>query len=401
MNNYFYVNTFRQNFPFFAKEEIVYLDSAATTLKPQVLIDATVAFYQSAGSVHRSQYDAVQTAQYETARLKIAQYFNADSSYHVIWTSGTTHAINLVANGLLPTLAAQDEIVVSQAEHHANFVSWQQTAQKCGAKFNVIPFDEKGIITPDNLLSFLHRKIKVVALQLVSNVTGIRQPVEQLIPLIRQHSPNAFILLDIAQAVLSESVDVKRIDADFYCFSAHKMYGPTGLGVLLGKEKALQSLQPLFFGGKMVTEVQVTASQFANLPYRLEGGTPNIAAVVGFLAVIEWLQQQDVLAMQLHTKRLAMQVRDRLNTYPDCQLYSGEEASIVSFVFAGINNTDLAILLAEQKIALRQGEHCAKPYMQQLDISGTLRLSLAPYNTEQEITHFFQALDSALQLLRE
>ncbi|WP_032092812.1 cysteine desulfurase [Necropsobacter rosorum] len=391
---------FRRQFPYFNQQNAaVYLDSAATALKPQCLIEATVDFYQSSGSVHRSQYDEKQTALYEQARRRVKKLLNAESEQAVIWTAGTTQAINIVANGLLTELSAQDEIIISQADHHANFVTWHEIARKSGANIIVLPITDNWLIDPQTLLDALNPRTKLVALNFVSNVTGSEQPVAQLIRLIRRHS-EALVLLDAAQAISHRAIDLQALDADFIAFSAHKLYGPTGLGVLSGKLSSLNRLQPLIFGGKMVDRVSESAISFADLPYRLEAGTPNIAAVIGFNAVLQWLEKWDLTAAEHYTRQLSEQIKVRLKNYPDCRVFaSPQPSSVVSFVFEHIALSDLTTLLAEQNIALRSGQHCAQPYLARLGQAGTLRLSLAPYNSAQDIELFFTALDKALNLL--
>ena len=392
---------FRQDFPYFTHDEaVIYLDNAATTLKPQCLIEATVAFYQSAGSVHRSQYDEKQTALYEQARRRIKQLIHAESEQAVIWTSGTTQAINTVANGLLPHLNAGDEIIISEADHHANFVTWHQVAKKTGAIIHVLPILDNWLIDNNALLQKLNPRTKLVALNFASNVTGTLQPVKQLIELIRAHSA-ARVLVDAAQAISHIKIDLAELDADFIAFSAHKIYGPTGLGVLSGKLAALNLLQPLQYGGKMIRKVSQQHITFAELPYRLEAGTPNIAAVIGFNAVLEWLSQWEIGEMEEHAVRLAEIIRQRLSSYPQCKLFnSPQPSSVVSFVFEDVNAFDLATLLAEQNIALRVGEHCAQPYLARLGQAATLRLSFAPYNIDSDVEAFFKALEKSLELLR-
>ena len=393
--------TFRQYFPYFTHNDaVVYLDNAATTLKPQCLIDATVDFYQSAGSVHRSQYDEKQTALYEQARTRVKHLINAEDEQAVIWTSGTTQGINTVANGLLPHLKTGDEIIISEADHHANFVTWHQIAEKSGAKLHVLPIDDSWLINTETLLKQLNPNTKLVALNFASNVTGTQQPVMQLIQLIRDKS-SAFILLDAAQAISHVKIDLAELDVDFIAFSAHKIYGPTGLGVLSGKLSSLNLLQPLQYGGKMIRKVSKEQITFSALPYRLEAGTPNIAAVIGFNAVLAWLSQWDITEMESSAVRLAEITRRRLSHYEKCKLFnSPQPSSVVSFVFEDINASDLATLLAEQQIALRVGEHCAQPYLARLGQTATLRLSFAPYNVASEVETFFNALDKSLELLR-
>ena len=392
--------SFKNEFPYFkSPNAVVYLDNAATALKPQTLIDATSTFYQSAGSVHRSQYEATQTAQYENARHLVKTLINAENEKAVIWTSGTTHSINLVANGLLPSLHADDEILISQADHHANFVTWHETAKKCGAKIQVLPILDNWLIDEDALIKALNEKTKLVALNFISNVTGTEQHIQHLIRLIRQHS-NALVLVDAAQAISHIQIDLQALDADCIAFSAHKIYGPNGIGVLSGKLSSLSLLQPLFYGGKMIERVSHECITFADLPYRLEAGTPNIAGVIGFGAVLDWLKKWDFQAAEAHAVTLAEQSKVRLKNYPNCRLFnSPQPSSVVCFVFDGIAASDLATLLSEQKIALRVGEHCAQPYLARLGERTTLRLSFAPYNSPQDVDAFFAALDKSLELL--
>ncbi|WGE80434.1 cysteine desulfurase [Actinobacillus equuli subsp. haemolyticus] len=392
---------FRSQFPFFKQQpEWTYLDSAATTLKPQILIDSTTEFYASAGSVHRSQYDLAQSQAYERARDLVAARFNVESRNAVIWTSGTTHAINLVAHGLEHLLKAGDEIIISVAEHHANFIPWQQLAQRKQAKLVVLPLDANFQLNPTALQQAISNRTKMVALNLVSNVTGVRQPVEQLIPIIRQHS-NAKILLDCAQAVCCEKIDVQKLDADFYVFSAHKMYGPSGVGVLTGKLQSLEQIRPLVFGGKMLSDVSESTLSVADLPYRLEAGTPNIAGIIGFGTILEWLEQWDFEALNQAVESLAEEAYKRLKNYKNIQIFSQPGCSTISFIFQGIHHSDIAAIMTERKIALRSGEHCAKPYLRYLDQTGTLRLSIAHYNQMEDLEHFLESLDLALEILAD
>lgn len=396
----FDVQQFRRQFPYFAQPEaMVYFDNAATSLKPQCLIDATVDFYQSAGSVHRSQYDAKQTALFEQARTRVKRLIHAESEQAVIWTSGTTQAINTVANGLIPHLRPDDEIIISEADHHANFVTWNEIGKKCGAKIRVLPISDQWLIDENALIRALNPRTKLVALNFVSNVTGTEQPVAHLIRLIRRSS-QALVLVDAAQAISHIKIDLQALDADYLAFSAHKIYGPNGIGILTGKPTALELLQPLQYGGKMVAFASKQEIRFADLPYRLEAGTPNIAGVIGFNAVLEWLQQWNFEAAEKHAVALAEQAKVRLKKYPNCHLFaSPAPSSVASFVFDGIACSDLATLLAEQQIALRTGVHCAMPYLTRLGVPATLRLSFAPYNTFEELEQFFRALDNALDLL--
>ncbi|WP_039163246.1 aminotransferase class V-fold PLP-dependent enzyme [Gallibacterium anatis] len=398
----FTIEQFRHDFPFFQTENAaVYLDSAATTLRPQALIDTTVEFYRSAGSVHRSQYDWQQTQRFEQARQLSADFIGAEDQDCIVWTSGTTHSLNAVAYGLAHLLQAGDQIIISEAEHHANFVIWQQLALQKQLQLTVLPLQADYKIDEKALVQALSANTKIVALNWVSNVTGYSQPIEKFCTLIRQLAVNAFIVVDAAQAVLQHKMNLQTLDIDFIAFSSHKLFGPTGLGVLSGKKTALEQLRPLFYGGKMVESVTPQSSTFQPLPYRLEAGTPNIAAVIGFGAVLAWLQQYHHATLAHHTLTLANLARLRLAQYPHCRVFSANDGHIVSFVFDNIENSDLSTLLSEQQIALRAGQHCAQPYLHFLHQYGTLRLSFAPYNNQQDIERFFAALDNALAILEE
>lgn len=391
---------FRTHFPFFEKSDgWTYLDSAATTLKPDMLIQSTNEFYASAGSVHRSQYDLPQTEQYELARDLVAKRFNVETCEAVIWTSGTTQSINIVAYGLEHRIKQGDEIVISVAEHHANFIPWQQLAERTRAKLIVLPLNDKYQIEPEALKNALSKKTKIVAFNLVSNVTGVRQAAEQLIPMIRQYS-SAKVMLDIAQAVCCEQVDVQKLGADFYAFSAHKMYGPNGVGVLTGKLQSLEQIRPLVFGGKMLKNITEDELIAADLPYRLEAGTPNIAGIIGFGQVLAWLQNFDLSRLNNPLYALAEYTRKRLNSYQNVQIIGQQNTPTISFIIENQHPADIAAFLTQRRIAIRQGEHCAKPYLRYLQESGTLRLSLAHYNTKEDIEHFFNALDLALEILQ-
>ncbi len=395
----FSITAFRSQFPFLEEHpDAIYLDSAATSLRPQILIDSIAHFYASAGSVHRSLHDATNTLAYEKARQCVKNFVGAENNESVIWTSGCTHAANLVAHGIAHFLHPKDEIIITSAEHHANFVPWQQLAIEKGLKYHVIPFNHAGIIDKNFLKKTLNEHTKFVALNWVSNVTGVQQPLDDLIPLIRKNS-SAQIFVDAAQAVNLFPIDIQKLDCDFLGFSAHKLYGPTGLGVLTGKFSALDRLKPLFYGGKMVKNVAVENTIFASLPHRLEAGTPNIASVIGFGAVLEWWQQWNTPEMKNHTLTLADNTRQRLAYYPDCQIFSAPQSSIVSFAFKNIASSDLAIILGEQNIAFRSGKHCAEPYLSLLGQNNLLRLSFAPYNQSCDVDRFFSVLEDALDLL--
>lgn len=392
---------FRTNFSFFENQENTYLDSAATTLKPDVLINSTNKFYGSGGSVHRSQYDLEQSLAYEKARDTVAEYFNVESRDAVVWTSGTTHSINLVANGIADSIVEGDEIIVSISEHHSNFIPWQQLALRKKAKLIRLPVNKYYQIDESVLKASLSYKTKIVALNLVSNVTGVRQKVEQLIPLIRKNSP-AKILLDIAQAVIYEKVDVQALDADFYAFSAHKMYGPTGVGVLMGKLKSLKEIAPLMYGGKMLQSFNGDDLVLADVPHCFEAGTPNIIGIITFGELLNWLKQWSLYELNTHLYSLSKQFYKRLKKYPNIQIFTGQTpASIISFKFNDVHHSDIASFLSEKNIVIRAGKFCAHPYFKYLNEDGLIRISLAHYNSQIDLDNFFDAIDLALELFCE
>ncbi|MBE2896571.1 cysteine desulfurase [Pasteurellaceae bacterium HPA106] len=392
---------FRTEFPYFNTPEAnVYLDSAASALKPQVLIEATHAYYTQAGSVHRGLQQARTTEAFEHARALMAQWLNASSADCVVWTSGATASINMVAHSLANSLTADDNIITTRAEHHANFVPWVILSQKCGVALRIVDFDEQFKLDQTALLHQLDANTKLVALSMQSNITGQVQDVTTLIPLIRRHAPNALILLDCAQAVVHQRIDMQRVGADFYIFSAHKLYGPTGLGVLAGTRDALDGLQPLFYGGKMVARVSESVISFAPLPQRLEAGTPNVAAVIGFGRVLEWLAQWDFDKLNCDTVTLAQQCHTAFSQWPGCRLFSATPANtLFSFAFDGVASVDMAMLLQEYGIALRTGQHCAQPYLHALGEHSLLRVSFAPYNNAHDLERFLTALSQSLDLL--
>ncbi|RPE03468.1 cysteine desulfurase CsdA [Candidatus Pantoea deserta] len=394
--------TFRQQFPALS-DAGVYLDSAATTLKPQVVIDTTEQFYSlSAGTVHRSQYAAARqlTERYEQARHQVARLLNAAHEHQIVWTRGTTEAINLVANSwLLPRLQAGDEIVVSEAEHHANLVPWLMAAQARGAK--VVKWPIGADYLPDSRLlpALLTSRTRLLAIGQMSNVTGGCPDLAQAIAL--AHSVGAKVMVDGAQGVAHCPPDVQALDIDFYAFSAHKLYGPTGIGALYGKAELLDEMAPWQGGGKMLTQVDFNGFAPQPVPWRFEAGTPNVAGVVGLSAALSWLERHDRLKAEMWSQQLASLAEEQLGEFPGFRSYRAGRSSVLSFDFEGIHHSDIVTLLAEQGIALRAGQHCAQPLMAALGVSGTLRVSFAPYNNLQDVDALTRAVYTALDLLAE
>ncbi|WP_256844888.1 MULTISPECIES: cysteine desulfurase CsdA [unclassified Pantoea] len=393
---------FRQQFPALA-DAGVYLDSAATTLKPQAVIDSTQQFYSlSAGTVHRSQFAAAQalTHRYEQARNRVARWLNAADDREIVWTRGTTEAINLVANSWLrPRLQPGDEIVVSEAEHHANLVPWLMTAQACGARVVKWPLGADRLPDISQLPALLNSRTRLLAVGQMSNVTGGCPALAQAIPL--AHAAGAKVMVDGAQGVVHCPPDVQALDIDFYAFSGHKIYGPMGIGALYGKAELLEAMEPWQGGGKMITDVDFSGFTPQPVPWRFEAGTPNVAGVVGLSAALSWLGQYDLPEAERWSQQLATLAEEQLAELPGFRSFRCSNASLLAFEFAGLHHSDLVTLLAEQGIALRAGQHCAQPLLAALGVSGTLRASFAPYNNLQDVDALVRAMKSAISLLSE
>lgn len=393
---------FRQHFPALSQGQC-YLDSAATALKPQAVIDATVNFYtQEGATVHRSQHRAAQTLteQYEQARTQVAQWINAPHSENIVWTRSTTESINLVAQSWLrPRLQPGDEIIVSQAEHHANLIPWLMVAQQCQAHVVTLPVDENGTPDIDALSALLNGKTRLLALTQMSNVTGTMPDIARAVK--QAHANGTPVLVDGAQGVVHCPPDVRQLDIDFYAFSGHKLYGPTGIGVLYGKTELLESMSPWQGGGKMLTQASMTGFTPQAVPHRFEAGTPNIAGVIGMSAALKWLKTVDLQAAEKYTQQLAKQAEEQLAQIEGFRSFRAQNSSVLAFDIAGVHHSDLVALLAEQGIALRAGQHCAQPLMDALGISGTLRASFAPYNNEQDVMRLVGAVKYALDLLAD
>jgi len=391
---------FRSAFPALA-DAGVYLDSAATALKPQAVIDAVQHFYSlSAGNVHRSQFANAQrlTAQYEAARDRVARLINAPQSQDIVWTRGTTEAINIVAQCYArPRLAPGDEIIVSVAEHHANLVPWLMVAQQTGARVIKLPLNKSGLPDVDALTQLLTPRTRILALGQMSNVTGGCPDLLRAIAV--AHSGGAVVVVDGAQGVVHCPADVQALDIDFYAFSGHKLYGPTGIGVLYGKTALLNSMEPWLGGGKMLNEVTFEGFTPKAAPWRFEAGTPNVAGVMGLSATLEWLADIDLVEAENYSRGLASLAEDALAKRPGFRSFRIQDSSLLAFDFAGVHHSDLVTLLAEAGIALRAGQHCAQPLLAELGVSGTLRASFAPYNTQQDVDALVAAVDRALELL--
>lgn len=393
---------FRAQFPALS-DAGVYLDSAATTLKPQAVIDATAQFYSlSAGTVHRSQFKAARalTEQYEQARGRVAGWLHAGDDRQIVWTRGTTEAINLVANSwLAPRLQPGDEIVVSEAEHHANLVPWLMVAKAAGAKVVKWPIGADRLPDMRLLPDLLNARTKLLAIGQMSNVTGGCPDLAQAIAL--AHHVGAKVMVDGAQGVVHAPPNVQALDIDFYAFSAHKLYGPMGIGALYGKAELLEEMDAWQGGGKMLSHVDFDGFTQQAVPWRFEAGTPNVAGVVGLSAALEWLSHHHAEKAEMWSQQLASLAEEQLSEIPGFRSFRCGNASLLAFNIAGIHHSDIVTLLAEQDIALRAGQHCAQPLMAALGVSGTLRVSFAPYNNLQDVDALVRAMHHAVDLLSE
>ena len=400
----------RTDFPILSTEindhPFVYLDNAATTQKPWAVIDSLRDYYAFSNSnVHRGGHTlAVRaTEMYEAAREKVARFINAAHTHEVIFTRGTTESINLVASSFGEAfIQPGDEIIVSQLEHHSNYVPWFELCQRKGARFRVIPFTPTGELDPAVLQSMFTEKTRLLALNQVSNSLGTVNPLEVIIPL--AHAAGVPVLVDAAQSVQHLTArDVQALDADFYAFSGHKMYAPMGIGVLYAKESWLEKLPPYQFGGEMIDQVSSTRVTFTQLPHKFEAGTPNVEGAVGLGAAVDYLNQFDPLELQAYEEDLLAYGSEQLRAIPGLTLYGNprHRSSILPFNVEGIQHYDMGILLDTQGIAVRTGQHCTQPIMDALSITGTVRASLGLYNNREDIDALTRGIRRVMKLLRK
>ncbi|AVI68618.1 cysteine desulfurase CsdA [Shewanella sp. WE21] len=381
---------------------LCYLDTAATSQKPQMVLDAMAQFYANDNAnVHRAahQLSARSTLSYEKVRDQLQQFLKAKRREEIIFTHGTTESINLVAFGLTAQLSAGDVILIDAAAHHANIVPWQELVKRTGAIIKPIPLCQDCRLDIIAYKTLLELKPKIVALCHVSNALGTVNPVAQLVQLAKKQG--AITLVDGAQAVAHLTLDVTEIDCDFYVFSGHKMYGPTGVGVLYGRFDALDSLAPLLTGGEMIKRVSFEATEFGNLPNRLEAGTPPIAEVIGLGAAITFLQTELMPQVQAYEAELINYLQSQLRALGEVHLYGAfdDNIGVVAFNLAGEHHQDVGILLDQQGVAVRCGHHCAMPLMQSLNLKGCCRASIGIYTNKDDIDRFIAALTSVKDLL--
>jgi cysteine desulfurase/selenocysteine lyase len=400
------INKVRADFPILSRtvngKPLVYFDNGATSQKPQIVIDAIAKYYQEINAnIHRGVHTLSQLATdaYEASRGKIQNHINAQFAHEVIFTSGTTHSINAVANGFASLLKSGDEVLVSAMEHHSNIVPWQMLCEKTGATLKVIPMDEKGELIMAEYDKLVSDKTKIVTVNHISNALGTVNPVKYMID--KAHEFGAAILIDGAQAVPHLKPDVQALDCDFYVFSGHKMCGPTGVGILYGKEAWLNKLPPYQGGGEMIKEVTFEKTTYADLPHKFEAGTPDIAGGIVLGTAVDYMnsigfdniQQQELELLDYATKRL-LEI-EGLKIYGTAK----EKTSVVSFNIEGIHPYDIGTIVDKLGIAVRTGHHCAQPIMNFFDIPGTIRASFSFYNTKEEIDLMVEAVKKAQMML--
>jgi cysteine desulfurase/selenocysteine lyase len=398
----------RSQFPILSKtingKPLVYFDNGATTQKPQQVIDAIVNYYSNFNSnihrgVHRLSQEA--TALFEESRKSVQQFINAKHAHEIIFTKGTTDSISLVASSFSRAFLKEgDEIIVSEMEHHSNFLPWQNLRDEKGIVLKVIPLTTNAELDLEKAKTLFTQKTKLLAITQVSNTLGIINPLKELIALARE--VGAIVLIDGAQSAPHLKIDVQELDADFFVFSMHKIYGPTGVGVLYGKEDLLNAMPPYQYGGGIIKSVTIEKTAWAELPNKFEAGTPNIEGVVATKAAIDFVNAIGINAICEHEHQLLQKATKALLELPEIELYANSEnkAGVISFNIKGVHPFDTGTILDQMGIAVRTGHHCTQPLMQCLGIPGTVRASFAVYNSEEEINIFIEGVKKAVRMLR-
>jgi cysteine desulfurase/selenocysteine lyase len=400
------VNKIRNDFPILKRKvngcPFIYFDNAATSQKPSKVIASITDYYENYNSnIHRGVHTVSQEATdaYENARKKIQKHFNAKYSEEIILTSGTTHSINLVANGFTSLLNGNDEILISELEHHSNIVPWQMMCEKNGAKLKVIPLKDNGELDYESFLKKLSKRTKVVFVNHVSNALGTINPIKKIIS--ESHKQGAAVLIDGAQASSHLKADLQDLNVDFYTTSAHKLCGPTGIGMLYGKKEWLEKLPPYQGGGEMISEVTFEKTTYAELPNKFEAGTPNIVGAIGFGNALDYLNEIGFEKIESYETELLDYATARLKSIPNLKIYgeAKNKTSVISFNIGELHSYDLGTILDKYGIAVRTGQHCAQPVMDFFGISGTVRASFSFYNTKEEIDYFYESLKKAVAML--
>lgn len=403
----FDVNQIRAEFPTLERKvngkDLIYFDNGATSQKPQVVIDAINEYYTANNAnIHRGVHFLSQlaTTQYENARKIIQEYINAHLLEEVLFTKGTTDSINLVASSLGELFTEGDEIIISAMEHHSNIVPWQMLCERKGCTLKVIPINEAGELIMETFYQLLSTKTKLVAVTHISNTLGTINPIEEIIE--KTHAVGGYVLIDGAQSIQHIKVDVQALDCDFYVFSAHKVFGPTGVGILYGKQSILDQMPPYQGGGDMIAKVTFEKTTYNELPHKFEAGTPNISGGICLGTAISYLSKLDLDAIHRHETELANYAEEKLLQFEGLRIIgtAKNKTSVVSFIVDGVHPFDLGTLLDKQGIAVRTGHHCTQPLMDFYKIPGTVRASFAFYNTKEEIDVFVKAVERSLNMLR-
>lgn len=401
------IQAIRSQFPILEEKvhgkPLVYFDNGATTQKPLSVIHRLSDYYtKENANIHRGVHTLSQeaTTAYENARNTIQKYIGAKENHEVLFTKGTTDSINLVAYSFGELLQAGDEIIISAMEHHSNIVPWQLLCERKGCKLRFIPMDDKGDLMLDTYVELLSEKTKLVAVTHISNSLGTVNDVKFIID--KAHGVGAKVLIDGAQSIQHIKVNVQELDCDFYAFSGHKLFGPTGIGVLYGKEEILNQMPPYQGGGDMIKEVKLEQSTYNTLPHKFEAGTPNIAGGIGLGTAFEFLNSLDMDKVHKHEQELLEYATSALKKIEGIQFYgqAKEKTSVISFLIEGLHPYDVGTLLDKMGIAVRTGHHCTQPIMDQFCIPGTIRVSFALYNTKEEIDLFISALERIIPMLK-
>lgn len=396
----------REDFPILNKKingtDLVYFDNAATSQTPKQVIQKIVDYYEQYNSnIHRGLHSLSTDAtnQYELSRKIIQKHFGIKNNHEVIFTSGTTHGINIVSSGLESQINSSDELIVSEMEHHSNIVPWQILCEKTGAKLKVIPINKEGSLDIDTFKTMLNKNVKFVFINHVSNSLGTINPIEEIIEL--AHKNNSKVLVDGAQGAAHFKINLSEINVDYYVASAHKLCGPTGVGFLYGKSELLEALPPYQGGGEMISSVTFEKTEYADLPYKFEAGTPNISGVIGFGTAIDYMNDIGFDNIESYEQELLKYATDRLKEISGIKIYgnSVNKISVISFNLSSHHPSDIGSILDQFGIAVRTGQHCTQPVMDYYNIPGTVRVSLSFYNTRSEIDLLIDALEKASNML--
>ena len=402
----FNVENIRKDFPILERKingkTLIYFDNAATSQTPTSVIDSISDYYKKYNAnIHRGVHSVSEeaTEAYENSRKKIQKHFNANLSEEIIFTSGTTHSINIIANGYTDLLSSEDEIIVSGMEHHSNIVPWQMMVEKNHAKLNVIPLKENGKLDLEYFKSIISSKTKVVFLNHVSNALGIINPIEEIIEI--SHKNGAVVLIDGAQSSAHFNVDLQKLDVDYFTASAHKLCGPTGIGFLYGKKELLKKLSPLMGGGEMISDVTFEKTTYADLPHKFEAGTPNISGAIAFGYALDYLNEIGLENIYNYENELLDYATKSLKQIDGLKIYGDvkNKTSVISFNIENLHPYDIGSILDKFGIAVRTGQHCAQPIMDHFHISGTVRVSLSFINTKKEVDKLIEAINMAKTML--